>query len=136
MLYLTVIQRVLILCSVRFIPNSLAGSVGSFVESGRDIAATVVTNFQLRQIVGRDHETEAKAQSLPLPASRCWAMPKVAPKALRHDRVHQWVRDEEAAIQKAEANKMTTIKHAEADAESKYLQGQGIARQRLAIVSI
>ncbi|KAK9841928.1 hypothetical protein WJX84_008361 [Apatococcus fuscideae] len=41
----------------------------------------------------------------------------------------------EAAIQKAEANKLTSIKHAEADAESKYLQGQGIARQRLAIIN-
>lgn len=43
-------------------------------------------------------------------------------------------RQREAAIQKAEANKLTAIKHAEADAESKFLQGQGIARQRLAIV--
>ncbi len=47
-----------------------------------------------------------------------------------------FVASREAAIQKAEAQKLTTVKHAEADAESKFLQGQGIARQRLAIVSV
>ena len=40
----------------------------------------------------------------------------------------------EAATEKAEAEKILQIKSAEADAESKYLSGLGIARQRKAIV--
>jgi len=40
-----------------------------------------------------------------------------------------------AAIEKAEAEKVQVVKGAEADAEAKYLQGQGVARQRQAIVS-
>merc|ERR1712185_597081 len=39
-----------------------------------------------------------------------------------------------AAAEKAEAEKVLKVKAAEADAESKFLQGQGIARQRAAIV--
>ncbi|KAK1312740.1 Hypersensitive-induced response protein 1 [Acorus calamus] len=39
-----------------------------------------------------------------------------------------------AANEKAEAEKILQIKHAEGDAESKYLAGLGIARQRQAIV--
>merc|ERR1719265_306895 len=39
-----------------------------------------------------------------------------------------------AASEKAEADKVLKVKAAEADAESKFLQGQGIARQRTAIV--
>ncbi|KAK2989762.1 hypothetical protein RJ640_012702 [Escallonia rubra] len=39
-----------------------------------------------------------------------------------------------AANEKAEAEKILQIKHAEGDAESKYLTGLGIARQRQAIV--
>lgn len=39
-----------------------------------------------------------------------------------------------AAGEKAEAEKVLKVKAAEADAESKFLQGQGIARQRTAIV--
>mmetsp|Transcript_65053 Transcript_65053/g.107884 ORF Transcript_65053/g.107884 Transcript_65053/m.107884 type:complete len:286 (-) Transcript_65053:78-935(-) len=39
-----------------------------------------------------------------------------------------------AASEKAEAEKVLKVKAAEADAESKFLQGQGIARQRTAIV--
>eukprot|EP00002_Diphylleia_rotans_P026446 TRINITY_DN5279_c0_g1_i3.p1 TRINITY_DN5279_c0_g1~~TRINITY_DN5279_c0_g1_i3.p1 ORF type:complete len:233 (-),score=38.26 TRINITY_DN5279_c0_g1_i3:108-806(-) len=38
-----------------------------------------------------------------------------------------------AAISKAEANKYTTVKQAEAEAESKYLSGVGLARQRKVI---
>eukprot|EP00891_Asterochloris_glomerata_P009809 jgi/Astpho2/9809/Aster-03780 len=41
----------------------------------------------------------------------------------------------QAAMEKAEAEKMTVIKAAEADAESKFLAGQGVARQRKAIVA-
>lgn len=40
----------------------------------------------------------------------------------------------EAAAEKAEAEKILQVKAAEADAESKYLQGLGIAKQRKAIV--
>lgn len=39
-----------------------------------------------------------------------------------------------AAYEKAEADKVLKVKAAEADAESKFLQGQGVARQRTAIV--
>eukprot|EP00928_Gymnodinium_smaydae_P007932 TRINITY_DN1283_c0_g1_i3.p1 TRINITY_DN1283_c0_g1~~TRINITY_DN1283_c0_g1_i3.p1 ORF type:complete len:276 (+),score=54.83 TRINITY_DN1283_c0_g1_i3:86-913(+) len=41
----------------------------------------------------------------------------------------------EAAREKAEANKIIVVKAAQAEAESKFLQGQGIARSRAAIVS-
>jgi len=40
----------------------------------------------------------------------------------------------EAATDKAEARKIMSVKAAEGEAESKFLQGQGIARQRAAIV--
>jgi len=43
-------------------------------------------------------------------------------------------RSKQAAKEKAEADKIVLVKHAEADAESKYLQGTGIAKQRKAIV--
>merc|ERR1719183_3299836 len=39
-----------------------------------------------------------------------------------------------AATEKAEADKVIKVKAAEAEAESKFLQGQGVARQRTAIV--
>lgn len=40
----------------------------------------------------------------------------------------------QAALEKAESNKLIVVKHAEADMESKYHQGSGIARQRKAII--
>lgn len=40
-----------------------------------------------------------------------------------------------AAVEKAEAEKITVVKAAEAEAEAKFLAGQGIARQRQAIVA-
>lgn len=40
-----------------------------------------------------------------------------------------------AATQKAEAEKVQVVKAAEADAEAKFLAGQGIARQRQAIIN-
>mmetsp|Transcript_35752 Transcript_35752/g.63783 ORF Transcript_35752/g.63783 Transcript_35752/m.63783 type:complete len:289 (-) Transcript_35752:400-1266(-) len=40
-----------------------------------------------------------------------------------------------AAIERAEAEKIQVVKAAEADAEAKFLSGQGIARQRQAIVN-
>lgn len=43
-------------------------------------------------------------------------------------------RQKEAATEKAEADKILLVKAAEADAESKYLSGVGVARQRKAIV--
>ena len=39
-----------------------------------------------------------------------------------------------AAQEKAEADKIMMVKRAEADAESKFLQGEGVARQRKAII--
>ena len=39
-----------------------------------------------------------------------------------------------ATEEKAEANRIVLVKQAEAESESKFLQGQGIARQRSAIV--
>lgn len=40
-----------------------------------------------------------------------------------------------AAYEQSEAEKIRVVKAAEADAEAKYLAGQGIARQRQAIMS-
>lgn len=40
-----------------------------------------------------------------------------------------------AAAEKAEAQKVQVVKAAEADSEAKYLQGQGMARQRQAIIN-
>eukprot|EP00210_Caulerpa_lentillifera_P008209 g7838.t1 len=40
-----------------------------------------------------------------------------------------------AAVEKAEAEKITVVKKAEAEAEAKYLSGQGVARQRQAIIA-
>ena len=44
-------------------------------------------------------------------------------------------RDKLAAIEKAEAQKVLMVKQAEAEAESKKLQGEGIANQRKAIIN-
>ena len=43
-------------------------------------------------------------------------------------------REKQAAIEKAEAQKIVKIKEAEAEAESKKLQGMGIANERKAII--
>ena len=50
------------------------------------------------------------------------------------NRINAAKRDKEAIIQEAEASKIRIIKEAEADAESKRLQGEGVAAQRIAIV--
>jgi len=50
------------------------------------------------------------------------------------NRINAAMRDKEAAIQEAEAEKITIIKRAEAEADSKRLSGEGIAQQRLEIV--
>lgn len=50
------------------------------------------------------------------------------------NRINAAMRDKEAAVQEAEAEKITIIKRAEAEAQSKRLSGEGIAQQRLEIV--
>ncbi|MCC7452905.1 MAG: SPFH domain-containing protein [Crocinitomix sp.] len=50
------------------------------------------------------------------------------------NRINAAKRDKEATMERAEANKITVVKAAEADAESKRLSGEGIAQQRLEIV--
>lgn len=50
------------------------------------------------------------------------------------NRINAAKRDKEAAREEAEAEKITIVKRAEADAESKRLQGEGIAQQRLEII--
>src|ERR1700719_210113 len=44
-------------------------------------------------------------------------------------------REREATVSRAETNKLLLVKQAEAEAESKLLQGEGIANQRKAIIS-
>ena len=50
------------------------------------------------------------------------------------NRINAAKREKEAAEEEGEANKIKIIKQAEAEAESKRLSGEGIARQRLEIV--
>ncbi len=50
------------------------------------------------------------------------------------NRINAAKRDKEAAKEEAEGEKITIVKRAEADAESKRLQGEGIAQQRLEII--
>lgn len=50
------------------------------------------------------------------------------------NRINAAKRDREAALEEGEGNKIKIIKEAEAEAESKRLSGEGIARQRLEIV--
>jgi regulator of protease activity HflC (stomatin/prohibitin superfamily) len=50
------------------------------------------------------------------------------------NRINAAMRDKEAMVQEAEAKKIKIIKEAEAEAESKRLAGEGMARQRLEIV--
>ena len=50
------------------------------------------------------------------------------------NRINAATRDKEAAVQEAEAEKITIVKRAEAEAHSKRLSGEGIAQQRLEIV--
>src|ERR1700675_3597447 len=55
-------------------------------------------------------------------------------KAARND-INAAQREREATVSRAEANKMLLVKQAEAEAESKRLQGEGIANQRKAIIT-
>lgn len=50
------------------------------------------------------------------------------------NRINAAKRDKEAAREEAEGEKITIVKRAEADAESKRLQGEGVAQQRLEII--
>jgi len=50
------------------------------------------------------------------------------------NRINAAKRDRDATLQEAEAKKITIIKEAEAEAESKRLAGEGIAKQRLEII--
>ena len=50
------------------------------------------------------------------------------------NRINAAKRDKEAAREEAEGEKIVIIKRAEADAESKRLQGEGIAQQRIEII--
>lgn len=50
------------------------------------------------------------------------------------NRINAAKREKEAALEEAEAKKIRIVKEAEAEAESKRLSGEGIARQRLEIV--
>jgi regulator of protease activity HflC (stomatin/prohibitin superfamily) len=50
------------------------------------------------------------------------------------NRINAAKRDREAALEEGEGNKIKIIKAAEAEAESKRLSGEGIAKQRLEIV--
>lgn len=54
-------------------------------------------------------------------------------RVLGPSRVRLWCRV--AAVEKAEARKIQVVTAASAEAEAKFLQGQGIARQRQAIVN-
>jgi regulator of protease activity HflC (stomatin/prohibitin superfamily) len=58
--------------------------------------------------------------------------PKV--KAAMND-INAAQREREATVSRAETNKLLLVKQAEAEAESKHLQGEGIANQRKAIIS-
>src|SRR6202167_2798200 len=58
--------------------------------------------------------------------------PKV--KAAMND-INAAQREREATVSRAETNKMLLVKQAEAEAESKRLQGEGIANQRKAIIT-
>ena len=50
------------------------------------------------------------------------------------NKINAATREKEAAIQEAEAEKIRIVKRAEAEADSKRLSGEGIAKQRLEIV--
>lgn len=50
------------------------------------------------------------------------------------NRINAALRNKEASTEEAEARKIVIIKEAEADKESKRLQGEGVAEQRLAII--
>ena len=61
-------------------------------------------------------------------------VPDTKVKAAMND-INAAQREREATVSRAETNKMLLVKQAEAEAESKRLQGEGIANQRKAIIA-
>jgi regulator of protease activity HflC (stomatin/prohibitin superfamily) len=61
-------------------------------------------------------------------------VPDAKVKAAMND-INAAQREREATVSRAETNKLLLVKQAEAEAESKRLQGEGIANQRKAIIS-
>ncbi|MGH9742501.1 MAG: SPFH domain-containing protein, partial [Candidatus Acidiferrum sp.] len=61
-------------------------------------------------------------------------VPDLKVKAAMND-INAAQREREATVSRAETNKLLLVKQAEAEAESKRLQGEGIANQRKAIVA-
>jgi hypothetical protein len=61
-------------------------------------------------------------------------VPDTKVKAAMND-INAAQREREATVSRAETNKLLLVKQAEAEAESKRLQGEGIANQRRAIIS-
>jgi regulator of protease activity HflC (stomatin/prohibitin superfamily) len=61
-------------------------------------------------------------------------VPDTKVKAAMND-INAAAREREATVSRAETNKLLLVKQAEAEAESKRLQGEGIANQRKAIIS-
>jgi len=61
-------------------------------------------------------------------------VPDTKVKAAMND-INAAQREREATVSRAETNKLLLVKQAEAEAESKRLQGEGIANQRKAIIS-
>jgi regulator of protease activity HflC (stomatin/prohibitin superfamily) len=61
-------------------------------------------------------------------------VPDLKVKAAMND-INAAQREREATVSRAETNKMLLVKQAEAEAESKRLQGEGIANQRKAIIT-
>src|ERR1700740_1861053 len=61
-------------------------------------------------------------------------VPDTKVKAAMND-INAAQREREATVSRAETNKMLLVKQAEAEAESKRLQGEGIANQRKAIIT-
>jgi regulator of protease activity HflC (stomatin/prohibitin superfamily) len=61
-------------------------------------------------------------------------VPDLKVKAAMND-INAAQREREATVSRAETNKLLLVKQAEAEAESKRLQGEGIANQRRAIIS-
>jgi regulator of protease activity HflC (stomatin/prohibitin superfamily) len=89
-----------------------------------DIAGSVLT--QLQQVM-RDYGYEIK-NTLVTDLS-----PDAKVKASMNE-INAARRLREAASHKAEADKIKQVKHAEAEAEARYLSGLGVARQRKAII--
>jgi len=85
--------------------------------------------------VGARGPRGARAPLPPSPAHAHTSTPPEASVRAAMNEIQAQQRLRQAAREKAEANKILSVTAAEAEAEAKYLQGQGIARQRQAIVA-